>query len=65
MIITWLTRFGFCLQMTICDNLLSSMKVVLNGMGTLRISLENPANKVSLRDIHVAYRRSVAVVFVD
>ena len=39
-------------QMTISDNLLSSMKIVLNGMGTLRISLANPANKVSLYQRH-------------
>ncbi|XP_062508564.1 guanine nucleotide-binding protein G(o) subunit alpha-like isoform X2 [Corticium candelabrum] len=32
-------------RMTISDNLLSSMKVVLNGMGTLRISIGNSSNK--------------------
>ena len=46
MIITCFSGF-FCLQMTISDNLLSSMKVVLNGMGTLRISIGNSSNKVS------------------
>ena len=35
-----------CLQLTVCDNLISSMKVVLNGMGQLRIMLENPRNKM-------------------
>eukprot|EP00118_Oscarella_pearsei_P000611 m.5375 g.5375 ORF g.5375 m.5375 type:complete len:361 (+) comp13013_c0_seq1:132-1214(+) len=33
-------------RVTICDNLLSSMKIVLNGMGTLRIILDVPSNKV-------------------
>ncbi len=35
-------------QMTVLENLLSSMKYVLNGMGLLRINLENPKNRVSL-----------------
>jgi hypothetical protein len=39
-------KLALFVQMTISDNLLSSMKIVLNGMGTLRISLANPANKV-------------------
>ena len=34
------------LQLTVCDNLLSSMRVVLNGMGQLHINLEHPRNKV-------------------
>ncbi|XP_065826477.1 guanine nucleotide-binding protein G(o) subunit alpha-like [Oscarella lobularis] len=33
-------------RVTICDNVLSSMKIVLNGMGTLRISLDVPSNKI-------------------
>lgn len=32
-------------KLTVCDNLISSMKVVLEGMGQLRIMLETPRNK--------------------
>ena len=34
-------------QTTVLENLLSSMKYVLTGMGVLRINLENPKNTVS------------------
>lgn len=36
---------------TVLDNLLSSMKYVLNGMGLLRINLENPKNKVHAQTV--------------
>ncbi|XP_063676318.1 guanine nucleotide-binding protein G(o) subunit alpha-like [Bolinopsis microptera] len=32
-------------KLTVCDNLISSMRVVINGMGKLRILLEKPNNK--------------------
>jgi len=32
-------------KLTVCDNLISSLKVVLNGMGQLMINLEKPHNK--------------------
>lgn len=35
-----------CLQPTVLDNLVGSMKYVLTGMGILHINLENPKNKV-------------------
>jgi len=35
------------LQAIVLENLLSSMKFVLNGMGLLRINLELPKNRVS------------------
>ena len=38
---------SFYFQPAVLDNLVSSMKYVLTGMGLLRINLENPKNRVS------------------
>ena len=41
-------------QLTVCDNLISSMRVVINGMAKLRIMLEKPSNKVLCLYVYVS-----------